>query len=137
MTDTELLFKKLAFIETCLQELRTLAQPERIDTDVKERRFVEHTVQVCIQAVQDVASHVVSDQRLGEPRTNQELFGLLRNAGWLDPALSEALRLAVGFRNVLVHGYTAVDLNVLRDVLSNHLGDIERFVQAVRHKIGT
>lgn len=137
MTDTELLFKKLAFIETCLQELRTLAQPERIDTDVKERRFVEHTVQVCIQAVQDVASHVVSDQRLGEPRTNQELLGLLRNAGWLDPELSEALRLAVGFRNVLVHGYTAVDLNVLRDVLSNHLGDIERFVQAVRHKIGT
>ncbi len=137
MTDTELLFKKLAFIETCLQELRTLAHPERIDTDIKERRFVEHTVQVCIQAVQDVASHVVSDQRLGEPRTNQELLGLLRNAGWLDPELSEALRLAVGFRNVLVHGYTAVDLNVLRDVLSNHLGDIERFVEAVRHKIGT
>lgn len=137
MTDTELLFKKLAFIETCLQELRTLAHPERIDTDIKERRFVEHTLQVCIQAVQDVASHVVSDQRLGEPRTNQELLGLLRNAGWLDPELSEALRLAVGFRNVLVHGYTAVDLNVLRDVLSNHLGDIERFVQAVRHKIGT
>ena len=137
MTDTELLFKKLAFIETCLQELRTLAHPERIDTDIKERRFVEHTVQVCIQAVQDVASHVVSDQRLGEPRTNQELLGLLRNAGWLAPELSEALRLAVGFRNVLVHGYTAVDLNVLRDVLSNHLGDIERFVEAVRHKIGT
>lgn len=90
MTDTELLFKKLAFIETCLHELRTLARPDQIAADVKERRFVEHTVQVCIQAVQDVASHIVSDQRLGEPRTNQELFELLRNAGWLMPGILSA-----------------------------------------------
>src|SRR5690606_29931592 len=129
--------RRYSDLETCLQELRTLAHPERIDTDIKERRFVEHTVQVCIQAVQDVASHVVLDQRLGEPRTNQELLGLLRNAGWLEPELSEALRLAVGFRYFLVHGYIAVDLNVLRDVIWNHLGDIDRFVEPVRHKIGS
>lgn len=137
MTDTELLFKKLAFIETCLHELRTLARPDQIAADVKERRFVEHTVQVCIQAVQDVASHIVSDQRLGEPRTNQELFELLRNAGWLDQELSEVLRLAIGFRNVLVHGYAAVDLDVLRDVLCNHLDDLQRFVNAVRSRLGS
>ena len=29
MTDPELVAKKLAFIETCVRELRTLARPER------------------------------------------------------------------------------------------------------------
>lgn len=30
MTDTELIEKKLAFIETCIRELKELARPERI-----------------------------------------------------------------------------------------------------------
>ena len=41
MTDQELLEKKLAFIETCLHELRTMAKPAAIETDLKERRFIE------------------------------------------------------------------------------------------------
>lgn len=42
------------------------------------------------------------------------------------------LRVAVGFRNILVHGYTAVDPQIVRTVLEQRLGDIERFVTEVR-----
>ena len=131
MTDADLVQKKLAFIETCLSELRSLARAERIAIDVKERRFVEHTLQVCIQAVQDVASHIVSDERLGEPAENVAIFGLLLQAGWLSEETTRFLRAAVGFRNVLVHGYTAVDATIVRDVLETRLGDIERFVAEI------
>lgn len=63
MTDPDLLAKKLAFVETCVADLRRLAVAENIGTDVKERRFVEHTLQLAIQACLDAASHVVSDDR--------------------------------------------------------------------------
>jgi uncharacterized protein YutE (UPF0331/DUF86 family) len=86
VTDVELIAKKLAFIETCVRELESLARPELIATDVRERRFVEHTLQIAIRAALDVASHVVSDERLGEPRTNRAMFDLLAAAGWLSPA---------------------------------------------------
>lgn len=132
MTDQELLEKRLAFIETCLRELESLANPSAIETDLKERRFIEHTLQICVQAAQDVASHIVSDEKLGEPATNLELFTLLARAGWLDERLARAMRAAVGFRNVVVHGYTAVDPVILRDVVENHLSDIVDFVAAVR-----
>lgn len=135
MTDVDLILKKLAFIETCLAELRSLARPDRIEHDVKERRFVEHTLQICVQAVQDVASHIVSDQRLGEPSTNLELFRLLAQGGWLTEGTSRVLRAAVGFRNVLVHGYTAVDPGIVRNVLEEHLGDIEQFVSEIRGRL--
>lgn len=137
MTDQELVEKKLAFIETCLRELASLANPAAIDTDLKERRFIEHTLQICVQATQDVASHIVSDEKLGEPSTNLELFTLLARAGWLDEQLASAMRAAVGFRNVVVHGYTAVDSAILRDVVENHLGDIAAFVAAVRARLGS
>jgi len=135
VTDPGLIAKKLALIETYLRELRTLARPEVIDSDVRERRFVEHTLQLAIQACQDIASHIVSDERLGEPRTNQELFELLRADGWFDDQLANELQRAVGFRNILVHGYAVVEPALVRDVLDNHLGDLDAFVAAVRTRV--
>jgi uncharacterized protein YutE (UPF0331/DUF86 family) len=135
MTDPELLAKKLAFIETCVAELRRLARPEMIDTDIREERFVEHTLQIAIQAAQDVASHIASDERLGEPRTNRELFDLLVRAGWLTESEAAPLGNMVGFRNILVHGYGDVDLSVVQDVLENHLDDLLHFAAIVRGRL--
>ena len=50
MTDPDLVAKRLALVETCVEQLRTLARPEALRTDVREERFVEHTLQVAIQA---------------------------------------------------------------------------------------
>jgi uncharacterized protein YutE (UPF0331/DUF86 family) len=132
VTDADLLAKKLAFVESCVADLRRLAVAEDIASDVKERRFVEHTLQLAIQACLDAASHVVSDDRLGEPKTNQELFRLLEQAGRISKDLSQKLRAAAGFRNILVHGYADVDVNVTRDVLENHLDDLLAFADALR-----
>ena len=129
---TELVAKKLALIETCVRELQSLARPEAIRADVREERFVEHTLQIAIQAALDVASHIVSDDRLGEPETNRALFDLLARAGKLPADLAATLRDMAGFRNVIVHGYQDVDLAVVEDVLRNHLGDLLAFVAAVR-----
>lgn len=97
MTDPALVAKKLALIESCLSDLRRLAQPEALATDVREQRFVEHTLQIAIQAALDVASHIVSDRRLGEPRTNRELFDLLQRDGWIEDPLAGTLRNMAGF----------------------------------------
>jgi uncharacterized protein YutE (UPF0331/DUF86 family) len=73
VTDPDLIAKKLALIETSVRELQMLARPEEMWRDIREERFVEHTLQIAIQAALDIASHIVSDERLGEPRTNREL----------------------------------------------------------------
>jgi len=135
MTDPELLAKKLAVVETCVADLRRLARPEALASDVREERFVEHTLQVAIQAALDVASHIVSDERLGEPRTNRELFDLLHRGGWIDARQAELLGAMAGFRNVLVHGYGDVDLEVVRDVVENRLDDLLQFVATVRRRL--
>ena len=135
MTDPALVAKKLALIESCLSDLRRLARPEALATDVREQRFVEHTLQGASQSALDVASHIVSDRRLGEPRTNRELFDLLERDGWLEAPLAGTMRNMAGFRNVLVHGYNDVDLAVVRDIIANHLGDVEAFVDAVRRRL--
>ena len=135
LTDPALVAKKLALIESCVSDLRRLAKPDALATDVREQRFVEHTLQVAIRAALDVASHIVSDRRLGEPCTNRELFDLLQRDAWIEEPLVSTLRNMAGFRNVLVHGYDDVDVAVVCDVLDNHLGDLEAFVEAVRRRV--
>ena len=135
MTDPELIAKKLAFIETRLRELSTLAQLDRIHDDLKEERFVEHTLQLAIQAALDVASHIVSDERLGEPSTNRELFDRLATGGWISRELASKLGDMAGFRNILVHGYQDVDLDVVVDAAQNRLADLVAFVMAVRRRL--
>ena len=135
MTDRPLVEKRLAIIDTSLAELRRLAQVDRIEVDIRERRFVEHTLQVAIQAALDVASHIVSDRRLGEPATNRDSFLLLERDGWIASDLRGRLADMAGFRNVLVHGYDDVDLAIVRDVVTNHLDDLACFVEGIRRKL--
>jgi uncharacterized protein YutE (UPF0331/DUF86 family) len=135
MTDAPLIEKKLAVIETCVGDLRRLGRPALLATDVREERFAEHTLQMAIQAALDVASHIVSDARLGEPRSNRELFALLVRDGWVADELARVLSAMAGFRNVLVHGYDTVDLDIVRDVLEHRLDDLLAFVRAVRVRL--
>lgn len=60
---------------------------------------------------------------------------LLIGAGWLDPDLGKRLRQAIGFRNVVVHGYDAVELEVVRDILVHRLDDLPAFVAAIRTRL--
>lgn len=135
MTDAALIAKKLAQIDTCLSDLRRLAMPELLDSDIRERRFVEHTLQIAIQAALDVASHIVSDGRLGEPQTNRDLFDLLARAEWITAAQAGPLKNMASFRNILVHGYEDVDLDIVRSVLKVHLDDLASFATSIRSRL--
>jgi uncharacterized protein YutE (UPF0331/DUF86 family) len=135
MTDPALVAKKLAFIETCVHELRSLARPDRIADDLREQRFVEHTLQLAIQATLDVGSHLLSDERLGEPETSRDVFRLLGRAGVVPADLAKRLERMAGFRNIVVHLYQEVDLAIVRDAVENRLGDLLEFVAAIRARL--
>ncbi len=135
MTDADLVARKLAFIETYVHDLRTRAEPNRVLDDVVMRRFVEHTLQVAIQAALDVASHIVAEQRLAEPSTNQQLMRTIADAGWVPPALAGRLAQMAGFRNVLVHGYAEVAPEIVKDAVEHRLGDLDDFVAVIRQRL--
>lgn len=135
MTDPDLIAKKLALIETCVRELRTMARLETLAEDIREQRFVERTLQIAIQAALDAASHIVADERLGEPSTYRQLFELLEKADYISLELSTELEKMAGFRNVLVHGYDSVDLAIVKDIVENRLDDLEQFAKLIRDRL--
>lgn len=59
---------------------------------------------------------------------------MIEHAGWVTPRLASELRKMAGFRNILVHGYLAVNPVIVRDVVENRLQDIEAFVALIRQR---
>lgn len=135
MIDTDLVLKKLALIETCVHELRTLGRPAEIRSDIRELRFQTYTLQISIQAALDAAAHIVAGERLGEPRTNRQLFELLVRNHWLPEELAASLHGMVGFRNIVVHGYEIVDPAAVEEIALHHLDDLLTFAEAIRAKL--
>jgi len=136
MTDRALIDKKLAAIVSAVADVRRLGRLEQLRHDVREERFIEHTLQLAVQAALDVASHIVSDESLGEPETNRHLFDLLARGGWIESEQAAQLSRMAGFRNVLVHGYDEVDLAIVEDIVRNRLDDLLRFVTVIKGRLG-
>lgn len=134
MVDSELLQRKLLELETFLaqvSEYRALTL-EQYRADWKIQRIVERTLHMAIETCIDVAGHALADRGLGAPTTYAESFTLLGQHGLLPRELAESLARMTGFRNILVHEYTAVDANVVLRILRKDLGDLEHFHAAAR-----
>jgi uncharacterized protein YutE (UPF0331/DUF86 family) len=135
MNASHLIAKRLAFITDCVAEIRQLGQPERLLTDKVQQRFVEHTLQIAIQAMLDVAFAIASEHNLGEPADNRASFDHLVSAGWITPPMRDLCRRMVAFRNIVVHGYLQVDAAIVQRIVQRDLDDLLAFVRTIRDRL--
>lgn len=91
---------------------------------------LKYTYLTAIEACIDSAQHVVADRGLGVPDSNAGAFRALAGAGLLDDDVAAAMAAAVGFRNVLVHGYAEVDDERVVAHLE-HRAELRSFVAAM------
>jgi uncharacterized protein YutE (UPF0331/DUF86 family) len=110
------------------------ASPERRD-DPAWLRAVKYAFVTAIEAGLDVAQHLCASEGWGPPSTNADALLVLGRHGVLTPDLARSLARAVGFRNVLVHEYVAVDAAVVIGRLGD-LSDLDDFVSAVATWMG-
>lgn len=132
MVDAERLHRILRRIADDLTVLRTYASVDREEL-LDDAARLGHTKYLFVTAIEgciDAAQHVCAAEGWGPPDTNADAVRLLARHGLLGPGAADRLAAAVGFRNVLVHGYAAVDD---RRVLANldRLGDLDRLVDAL------
>jgi uncharacterized protein YutE (UPF0331/DUF86 family) len=129
--DAQLVRKRLAFIVDCVAEIRRLGRTDDLGNDPVQRRFLEHSLQIAIQAMLDVAFAITADHNLGEPSDNRQVFDRLAGAGWITPDLRDTCRRMVAFRNIVVHRYLQVDVRIVAAIVAKGLDDLLAFVRAV------
>lgn len=129
MVDKDIVLEKVKNIQNCLKRIqeKTRGNPASLlNIDVQEI-FVLN-LQRAVQSAIDLAAHIVSDEGLGLPNELKENFSLMEKANIIPPDLSEKLQKMVGFRNIAVHEYAEIDVDVLRAILEKgDLKDLEGF----------
>jgi len=75
---------------------------------------------------------VISFKNLRKPTTTSEAFYILEEEKIIKKRLTEELVKMVGFRNIMAHDYEKVDYNIVYDVLTNKLKDIEKFLKTIK-----
>ena len=84
-------------------------------------------VQICV----DIGAHLVSDTQLPSPETMGQTFDILCEAGIISLEIASRMKKAVGFRNLAVHNYDAINWTIVYEIAHNHLQDFEEFAKAV------
>lgn len=132
--DQQLVNQKLETLRRCVQRIESKVPPTaedlRADLDAQDIIALNLTraVQVCV----DIAAHWLSEHSYSEsPQTMGQMFSALSEAGVIDTALSDRLRKAVGFRNVMVHSYDTINWGMVFSICTRHLDDFKAFAKAV------
>jgi len=71
-----------------------------------------------------MAMHIIAEKHLGIPQNSANAFDLLRDGGLLSAGSAKALKGMVGFRNVAVHEYQMLNLDVLQHVVTAGYRDL-------------
>jgi uncharacterized protein YutE (UPF0331/DUF86 family) len=134
----EILWSKIEAAHRHLERIRVKREVAFEDFlhDLDRQESVLLNLQMVIQNCIDLAAHVVSEEGLGIAGSTDELFHLLEDRGIVSRELTERMVLAVGFRNVVVHEYTRVDLELVFRVCHDDLKDLEAFLRVLGERYG-
>ena len=134
--DPTVVRRHLLALDEALEHLRRHARRPLsvIETDPDERWTVERGLQLCAQNVLDIATHLAASAGRDAP-DYASAIDVLAELGILPADFARRLRGIAGFRNVLVHGYLAVDIARIHRFLNSGLDDLAEFAQLVEHHI--
>jgi len=134
----DVLLNKAATIERCVARAREEYQIDPAgfaDNHTRQDAAILNIQRAC-EAALDMGQHLVRRERLGVPQSARDVFTLLAQANWIEKPLAESMKHMVGFRNIAVHDYQALQLPITVNVITRHLDEFLAFSGAVLKRDG-
>ncbi len=69
----------------------------------------------------------MASEGLGLPETVRGNFALLRDKNVIDHETALKMEKMTGFRNIAIHDYQALNLDIIKSILTRNLKDLEDF----------
>jgi len=127
----EVIRKRLNKLDEYLDILRGLQKYdfEEFIREPEHYGSAERFLQLGIDAITGIGSHVIADLALGVVNLYSDIPAILAEKGCVGADLREKWIQMIGFRNTLVHEYIDIDRGIVYEVLQHHLEDLETLRQ--------
>lgn len=131
--DKKVIGEKLISLNRCLEriKLHTPTSVETLQNDFDAQDIISLNIQRAVQISVDIAAHILAEQLHEQTPTMAETFLALSRHGLLDSQLASRLAKAVGFRNIAVHEYNTLDMNILYSIITKEIGCFYEFSDTV------
>lgn len=127
----DVVLSKVAAIERCVQRVNEVFEGNdaNIYRDQTRQDSIILNLQRACETSIDLAMHLVRKRHLGIPQQSRDAFELLVASAGLERELADRLKGMVGFRNVAVHDYQTLNLDIVRELVRHRLGDLLAFTR--------
>jgi len=135
--DKDKIEQKILFIEsniTKLKKLRELSKDNFIE-DFRNVDSAKYLLQVSIEAMLDISSHIIARNRWGTPVDNKDHFKILADNGIIAKTDVHIYFSMAKFRNRIVHMYFNVNDEMIYEITQKNIDDFERFIKSILHQI--
>jgi uncharacterized protein YutE (UPF0331/DUF86 family) len=130
----DIVLNKKESIERCISQVRAYYNlPSAIvfEEDFMKQDAISINLQRACEQCIDLANHTIKTLKLGLPKESRESFRLLAISRIIPHELAHRLEGMVGFRNILVHEYQRMDIELMINVIEHHLDDLVEFTNCI------
>lgn len=131
--DRLILTGKLESLRRCIMRIED-KKPVDVDHLIQDPDLQDILVFNLTRAVQlsvDIGSHLISNTDHAAPQTMGEVFTILNKISAVSLETCERLKKAVGFRNIAVHNYEAINWEIVYAICERSPADFRRFTQEI------
>ncbi|NKQ40422.1 MAG: DUF86 domain-containing protein [Sulfurovum sp.] len=130
---SDVVLNKIQTIERCLKRIREeyLGYEDSFKENYTKQDSVILNLERASQATIYIATHIVKTRNLGLPNTSKELFTMLLDDRIISENICKQMQGMVGFRNIAVHDYQNLNIEIVVAIVEKHLGDFEGFVKEI------
>lgn len=127
---------KAAIIERCVARVREehAGDDANLYDDITRQDSIILNIQRACEAAIDLAMHIVKNERLGVPQESRDAFALILDAKQIDDQLAKKLMKMVGFRNIAVHDYRRMNLDIVKNIVNQDLNALLDFSTWALHR---
>lgn len=128
----DVILNKSSTIVRCLQRIgQEFGDGTDFRLNLTKQDSVLLNLQRACEAAIDMANHVIRLQQLGIPQSSRDSFALLARANCISSELAVQLQKMIGLRNIAVHDYQALNLDIVVHVVRHRLVDFELFIRQI------
>jgi len=130
----DIVINKIQSIQRCVERARQEYQldPDGFATNyTRQDAAALNLLRACEQSI-DLANHLIQTCKMGIPTASAESFDLLRAKQVIDLTLSERLKKMVHFRNIVIHQYQRMDIEIVISVILSGMDDLILFCDYVK-----
>lgn len=129
----DIIINKIETIKRCLSRINEeyVTFEDELESNYTKQDSIILNLERAAQASIDLSTHIIRVKNLGIPKTSRDVFSLLNASKIITSTTSEQMKKMVGFRNIAIHDYQNISLDIVKSILNNRLIDFERFIQEI------